>query len=765
MHGQTQLADFGAPTAAPSPLVLVVDDSADDRKYSARLLKQAGYDFAEASGLESMLAVINAGEPDCVLLDYSLPGFSGLDILRKVTTTHPHLPVIIMTGQGNEAVAVQSIKDGAQDYLIKSQLTAEALHRHIAAAIAHCRVLRDRDRFGAVVEQSPDFIAMADLNGRLIHLNASARDMLGLEPGAPLTMTLPSLFGNVTSRRITTEALPSLRAKGLWKGEGTLVRADGREIAISQVLHLQRDETGAPCGLTTIIRDISDIKAHEQALKVSEEAFRAVMEYATVGMGIISTTGRWLRVNPALCRLFGYSEIVLLANDFQSILHPDDRAEVLSLWETVARGDRESVQSENRYYRWDCGVVWADVSLSLVRHPDGRPNFIVAQFEDVTKAREVERMKAEFISIVSHELRTPLTSIRGSLGLLNGVQADTLPEKARRLVQLAYDNSDRLILLINDILDIDKISSGHMRFDIRDHDLDQLIRNAVEANQPYAAKFNVFLTASPVPAGVRLHVDAARFHQVLSNLISNAAKFSPPGETVTINVAEIGSAVTISVVDRGAGIPEAFRARVFGKFSQADSSATRQAAGTGLGLHISQQIVHHMGGQIGFESTVGVGTAFWVTFPRVGAHASTADNGESGAPFAQAPAPDALPHILHVEDDGHLSQFISSALAGRATVTPAATLKAARTLARTGAFDMILLDVSMPDGNGLKWLEGLVRAGLTPPPVVVLSAREVPVDVKAPVEAAMVKSRAPEQVVIDTILRVLDGATARRGVT
>ncbi len=765
MHGQTQFADLGVPLPAPSPLVLVVDDNADDRKYYARLLRQAGCRLAEASGFESMLAAINAKAPDCVLLDYSLPGLSGLDILRKVTALYPALPVIIMTGQGNEALAAQSIKDGAQDYLVKSLLTAEILHRHISGAMAHGRLKRDRDRFGAVVEQSPDFIAMADLNGRLIHLNASARDMLGLAPDAPLDMTLPSLFGSVTSRRITTEALPSLRAKGLWKGEGTLLRADGREIAISQLLHLQRDETGAPCGLTTVIRDITDVKTHETALKVSEEAFRAVMEYATVGMGIISTGGRWLRVNPALCRLFGYSEIVLLANDFQSILHPDDRAEVMHLWETVASGGRESVQSENRYYRWDCGVIWADVSLSLVRHPDGRPNFVVAQFEDVTKAREVERMKAEFISIVSHELRTPLTSIRGSLGLLNGVQADSLPDKARRLVQLAYDNSDRLILLINDILDIDKISSGHMRFDMKDHDLDQLIRNAVDANQPYAAKFNVFLVASPVPAGIRIHVDASRFHQVLSNLISNAAKFSPAGETVTVNVAEIGSDVTVSVVDRGAGIPEAFRSRVFGKFSQADSSATRQAAGTGLGLHISQQIVHHMGGQIGFESTLGVGTAFWVTFPRTGAVLAAYENGEAGAPFAQPPSPGALPHILHVEDDGHLSQFIASALAGRATVTPAATLKAARTLARTGAFDLILLDVSMPDGNGLKWLETLVRSGTMVPPVVVLSAREVPPDLRVPIEAAIVKSRDPERAIIDTILRVLDGATVRRVAT
>ncbi len=773
MHGQTQMADTRVAPAAPLPMVLVVDDSPDDREHVARLLK-ADAACVHASGFESALAAIAMHQPDCVLLDYILPGLDGLDVLRSLLARHPFLPVVMMTDNGNESIAVQAIKDGAQDYLVKSQMNRDRLRRRIQAAIEHCRLRRDReslgrerDRLSAVIEQSPDFIAMADLDGKLIHLNASAREMLGLGADDALTMTLPALFQGTTSRRITTEALPTLRARGLWKGEGTFMRADGHEIPVSQLLTLQRDETGAPCGLATIIRDISDIKAHQAALKVSEETFRAVMEYATIGMGIISTTGRWLRVNPALCSLFGYSEIVLLANDFPSILHPEDRETVMALWNQVASGETESVQSENRYHRWDCRVVRAHVSLSLVRHPDGRPNFIVAQFEDVTERREVERMKTEFISVVSHELRTPLTSIRGSLGLLNGVQAGTLPDKARRLVQLAYDNSDRLILLINDILDIDKITSGHMRFDMKEQGLDLLVRNSVEANQPYAARFNVFLVALPVPAHLRVTVDAARFHQVLNNLISNAVKFSPAGETVTLSVSATGAEVTVSVVDHGAGIPEAFRARVFGKFSQADSSATRQAAGTGLGLHISQQIVQHMGGQIGFESTLGAGTVFWVRFPRSGVAAATdSDNGEPGAPFpVPLPPTGSLPQILHVEDDGHLSQFIASALGGRATVTPAATLKAARMLAATEAFDMILLDVSMPDGNGLKWLDALMKTGVTVPPVVVLSARELPRDIHPPIEAALIKSRDPEAGIIETICTVLDGSRARRVAT
>jgi len=498
---------------ASSPLILLVDDNPDDRERYVRLLRRVdgvAYRYIEAEGFESMRTQLSRREADCVLLDYSLPGQNGLDILRLVMPDHPYLPVIMLTGQGNESIAVQSIKEGAQDYLVKADITPDMLHRHIASAVRHCRLQRERS-------------------------------------------------------------------------------------------HLV------------------------EALRASEETFRSVIEYATVGMGIVTAEGRWRRVNPALCHMLGFPEALLLANDVQSLLHPDDRDDALAHWERVAAGVEDSLCFACRFVGWDGRVIWGQVSLSLVRRREAEDSFIVLQLEDMTERREVDRLKNEFISVVSHELRTPLTSIRGSLGLLTGgvITGDGLPDKAKRLVQLAYDNSERLILLINDILDIDKIAAGHMRFDMEVHDLEPLIRQAVEANQPYAARYNVTLDAflagpfADGAPGLRVRVDATRLQQVLANLISNAAKFSPAGEAVTVRVSENGGRVVISVIDRGPGIPEAFRDRIFGRFSQADSSATRAASGTGLGLHISQQIVRHMDGEIGFDTGIGAGTTFWVSFPRV----------------------------------------------------------------------------------------------------------------------------------------------------
>jgi len=226
-------------------------------------------------------------------------------------------------------------------------------------------------------------------------------------------------------------------------------------------------------------------------------------------------------------------------------------------------------------------------------------------------------MKNDFISVVSHELRTPLTSIRGSLGLILGAMSTSLPAKVRELLEIAQANCERLVLLINDILDVEKFSAGQMRFDIQSVPLAQVVGQAVDAIEGYARKFNARIDASPIPAGWRVAVDPERFIQVMSNLLSNAAKYSPPGGTVRVWAEQRAGTLRVNVRDEGPGIPGEFRTRIFEKFSQADSSATRAKGGTGLGLHIAQRFIEHMRGHIGFDSMPGAGATFWIELPAV----------------------------------------------------------------------------------------------------------------------------------------------------
>jgi signal transduction histidine kinase len=230
-------------------------------------------------------------------------------------------------------------------------------------------------------------------------------------------------------------------------------------------------------------------------------------------------------------------------------------------------------------------------------------------------------MKSEFTAVVSHELRTPLTSIRGSLGLILGAMAGSLPQKVRDLLEIAQNNSDRLVLLINDILDIEKFSAGQMRFDIANVALADVVRQAVESNEGYARKHHVGIALDAVDPAFQVEVDPDRFVQVLTNLLSNAVKYSPAAGTVHVTAERKGDAVRVSVRDTGPGIPENFRARIFERFSQADASATREKGGTGLGLYIARRFIEQMQGRIGFDSEAGKGATFWVELPVAPSHA------------------------------------------------------------------------------------------------------------------------------------------------
>lgn len=229
--------------------------------------------------------------------------------------------------------------------------------------------------------------------------------------------------------------------------------------------------------------------------------------------------------------------------------------------------------------------------------------------------QRVEVMKTEFVSIVSHELRTPLTAIRGALGLIAHQAGDGLPESAGKLLQVAARNAERLHVLVEDLLDIEKIESGTLRFELKYQPLLPLIEQSLARNVAYAMTHLVDFELVPGPADVAAVVDASRFQQVMDNLLSNAAKFSPARGTVRIAVLRNGDRARIEVRDRGPGIPLAQRPRMFTKFSQGDASDSRSKGGTGLGLAISKAIVEQMNGSIGFESGLGAGTTFFVELP------------------------------------------------------------------------------------------------------------------------------------------------------
>lgn len=349
-----------------------------------------------------------------------------------------------------------------------------------------------------------------------------------------------------------------------------------------------------------------------------------------------------------------------------------------------------------------------------LKDAEGRIERVFISARDISERKRVERMKTEFVSTVSHELRTPLTSIAGSLGLLAEGVAGPLGDKARHLIGIAHANSVRLVRLINDILDIEKIEAGRMAFDLGPVALDALVQEAVTALKGYADSFGVAIEVSAGPKPTVVRGDADRLTQVVTNLISNAIKFSPRGETVMVRIDADGGVARLRVQDRGPGIPVAFRPHVFSKFAQADGSDSRRKGGTGLGLAIVREIVERHAGSVRFQSEVGEGAEFQVRLPLV-----------MEAPAAAAPAaePDRRPRILVCEDDAIIGTILCEQLADAGFRTVLAMTVKAALEAAFSEVHAILVDLRLPDGNGVGLIRDLRAAPATAAtPIIVVSA-------------------------------------------
>lgn len=381
-----------------------------------------------------------------------------------------------------------------------------------------------------------------------------------------------------------------------------------------------------PCGDNTIleiVRDISDRKLREierqvaeEALRESEERFRRAFEDAAIGMAWVGVDGRFLKVSQSLCEIVGYQEEELLACRFHDITHPEDLPTDLELSERVLAGEQRVYQREKRYIHKNGYLIWVLVNVSLVKDREGQPLYFVSQVQDISDRHELDRIKDEFISIVSHELRTPLTAIRGSLGILETGILDDEPETAKQMLQVALNNSDRLVRLVNDILDLERLESGGFQLLIEECYIDDLLQQALESVQAIALQAAITLQISSLKARVRVAPDA--IVQAIVNLLGNAIKFSPTGSTVwlTVDVWQPDpDYLCFAIRDQGRGIPPEKLETIFGRFQQVDVSDSRQKGGTGLGLAICKSIVQQHQGTIWAESVLGAGSTFYFTIP------------------------------------------------------------------------------------------------------------------------------------------------------
>lgn len=629
-----------------------------------------------------------------------------------------------------------------------------------------------------------------------------------------------------------------------------------------------------------ILEESNERRRAEEALNDREARTRVIVDTVLEGIITIDDSGVIETVNPAACRTFGYESDEVIGKNVSMLMpepfrgaHDGYIRNYLATGKAKIIGIGREVLGQHK----DGSTFPMELSVAPMTVADRK--MFTGVVRDITERKRIDEMKNEFVSTVSHELRTPLTSIKGSLGLLRGGLVADLPDKARRMIDIAYQNSDRLVRLINDILDVEKIEAGMMKYEIVPVKAGELLAVAVETNRGFGDEHGVSITLDEPLPDVTVKADRDRMMQVLANLLSNAIKYSPEGGAVSVSATLKDQVLRVSVADRGPGIPEKFHESLFAKFAQADSSDTREKGGSGLGLAISKAIVEQHGGSIGFETEIGKGTTFHfdlpVWKPMTGAESAapaSADDrsvrprilvcehdrdiatlivmmiepggfdcdvaysaseakemlaggryaamtldlglpdqnglalireirdtepmGElpiiivSGTPEAAAAdmSPNALngalkiadwlqkpidqealrlavrralkndtrhrPRILHIEDDEDIISVVSVLVGGIADVTPAATKKEAIRLIHEERFELVILDLMLPDGSGEDLLCELRRSANSKMPVIVFSAREPSTHLADRIAATLVKSRASN----DDLLAVVKSA-------
>ncbi|SDE41685.1 PAS domain S-box-containing protein [Massilia sp. PDC64] len=360
----------------------------------------------------------------------------------------------------------------------------------------------------------------------------------------------------------------------------------------------------------------------EQALasvRANEQRIATIIETAQDAFVGVDMRGRICDWNSAAEKMLGWSRDEALGRVVSDLIMPErfrahSRALMRHFLET---GELDTLgrRVERILLARDGREIPVEMTLGLAGTGDGL--FFSAFMHDISARKEVERMKDEFVSTVSHELRTPLTAISASLALLADGMAGELPPDAKGLVDVANASSGRLVRLVGDVLDLQKMDAGSMTFERAVQPVLPLAADAVAAMRSFAAQSGIELScvAAPGAESARVDVDRDRLAQVLTNLLSNAIKFSGPGSTVRTQVEAGTEHVRLVVADEGAGIPEAFRERVFQRFAQADGADSRRQGGTGLGLSICKTIVEELGGNIWFDSAEGIGTTFYVELP------------------------------------------------------------------------------------------------------------------------------------------------------
>ena len=484
-------------------------------------------------------------------------------------------------------------------------------------------LLTSETRYKHVVENSLGFVFTCTLEGRLTSLNTYTAESLGYRPEELTGKPLSDLLSKEGTQSFA-DSLQTVIKTGEHHGTIPILRKDGTERQIA----FRSRRMDMPGGISFVLThgmDVTEQHDAEDELHLVRRQRELIL--AAVGDGIygMDMNGKFSFINPTAAKMLGYTAEEMLGKDIHELIHhshADGTPHSKSNCPILAGLRRREVARirDDVFWRKDGTTVPVEYVASPLIDEGAIAGMVVA-FQDVSERRRLEKMKDEFISTVSHELRTPLTSLRASLGLISSGSLDKRPEKQKQMLEVAIGNCDRLVRLVNDILDFERVEKGGMPLHLEVLKVGDILRRAADMEHEAALKAQISFRFG-VPAGLLVDVDQERILQVLSELVSNAIKFSPPQTIIKLGARPAGpnpengrEEVCVIVEDQGRGIAEDKQDLIFERFQQGDASDSRALGGTGLGLAICRRIVGQHGGRIWVESEPGKGSRFLFTLP------------------------------------------------------------------------------------------------------------------------------------------------------
>jgi two-component system CheB/CheR fusion protein len=554
----------------------------------------------------------------------------------------------------------------------------------------------DHDPSRALLDAAPVGIWVTARGGRILDVNPAACEMLGhrredLVGRSILELSHPA---DVIHRARDVDA----PAGGVIVSRRRLRTAEGGWILVEGRARILADGR-----IVTVVHDVTELERAERARAESEREFRGIFELALSGKASADpATGQLLRVNRKLCEITGYSEEELLARTFADITYPDDRARASAELEKVRTGGASGWTLEQRYLRKNGSVAWVVVTGTMLRDEDGRATRAFATIHDITDRKEMEaalrdadRRKDEFLAMLSHELRNPLAPMRNGLAVL--ALAPPASDEARRARAALERQVAHLSRLVDDLLDLTRISRGKIELRRAPVDLADVAVRTAEDHRGLLAAAGIALELRAPAGPVPVDGDAVRLAQVLGNLLHNAAKFTPSGGRVWVELEadRAAAAAALRVRDDGVGIPADVLPRLFEPFAQADATLARTRGGLGIGLALVRRLVELHGGTVSVRSDgAGRGTEFTLHLP-------LAERAAAPGPAPAVPERAGALRVLVVDDNADAADTLRDLLEMSGHVATVARDGAeALALARTFWPDAVLCDIGLPGLDG-----------------------------------------------------------------